>query len=200
MITKQTAVVLLELQNDFLTEGGKLHPLLKALLDEYRVINYLNRLIEGGRARGMLIVHAPIQFSPDYREMRHAPYGIMKMVKESGALIRGTWGAEIAPAIDRQDSDTVIDGKFGMDAFFGTNLDFVLRAHGITAVALAGQLTNICIGSTMRSAYDRGYQVLGITHATASVGREQHRSSILNSRPIFSWPGTPSEFLRQAEG
>lgn len=198
MILKQTAVVLLELQNDFLIEGGKLHHLLKPVLEGHDVIGNLNRLIAGARAHGMLIVHTPIQFSPDYREMGDTPYGIMKAVKDSGALIRGTWGAEIAPIIDLQDSDIVIDGKSSIDAFAGTNLDFVLRAHGITTIALAGQLTNICIESTMRSAYDRGYRVFGIADATATIGLEEYRVSVQHNWPIFSIPMTHSDFLSRA--
>ncbi|HYE35683.1 isochorismatase family cysteine hydrolase [Methylocaldum sp.] len=195
MNAKQTAVVLLELQNDFLSEGGKLYPLLKSVLEEYDIIRNLNRLIADARAHGMLIVHTPIQFSPDYREMGHCPYGIMKVVKDTGALIRGTWGAEIAKVIDRQDSDIAIDGKSSIDAFAGTHLDFVLRAHGITTVALAGQLTNVCIESTMRSAYDKGYRVFGITDASATVGFEQYRFSVQNNWPMFSIPVTHREFL-----
>lgn len=191
----QTAVVLVELQNDFVSEGGKLTPLLKPVLEEYRVVENLNRLIESARTQGMLIVHTPIQFSPDYREMGHTPYGIMQVVKDASALIRGTWGTEIASVFDRQDSDFVIDGKSSLDAFAGTSLDFVLRAHGITTIALAGQLTNICIESTMRSAYDKGYRVFGITDATATVGLEEYRISVRYNWPMFSVPLRLQEFL-----
>ncbi|MGR9014974.1 MAG: cysteine hydrolase family protein [Gammaproteobacteria bacterium] len=200
MNAKPTAVVLLELQNDFLSEGGKLYSLLKPVLEKHRVIANLNSLIRGARAQGMLIVHTPIQFSPDYREMGHAPYGIMETVKDAGALVKGAWGSEIAPVIDRLDSDIVIDGKSSIDAFAGTNLDFVLRAHGITTIALAGQLTNICIESTMRSAYDKGYRVFGITDASATISLEQYRISVENNWPMFSLPVTQREFLEQVAG
>jgi len=122
----------------------------------------------------------------------------MKTVKDARALIRESWGAEIASFIDRQKSDLVIDGKSSIDAFAGTHLDFVLRAHGITTVALAGQLTNICIESTMRSAYDKGYRVFGITDASATVGLEQYRFSVQNNWPMFSLPVRHREFLDQA--
>jgi nicotinamidase-related amidase len=197
MAANQTALLLLELQNDFLSEGGKLYPLLKPVLDENNVVANLNELIKSARARGMLIVHTSIQFSADYREMGHSPYGIMETVKNAGALIRDTWGAEISPAIDRRDSDIVIGGKSSIDAFAGTSLDFVLRSHGITALALAGQLTNICIESTMRSAYDKGYRVFGITDASATIGLEPYRISVQNNWPMFSLPVTHREFLDQ---
>lgn len=193
-----TALVLVEIQNEFLSEGGILFPLLQGVLAKNRVVENLKHLIDGAREKGMLIVHTPIQFSPDYREMGSAPYGIMKIVKDTGALIQGTWGTEIAPVASRRDDDIVIDGKSSIDAFSGTNLDFVLRAHGITHIALAGQLTNVCIESTMRSAYERGYKVFGITDASATIGISQHEDSITHNWPMFSIPMTHAEFLAQS--
>ncbi|MFZ2451632.1 MAG: isochorismatase family cysteine hydrolase [Methylovulum miyakonense] len=195
MNAKQTAVVLLELQNDFLNEGGKLYPLLKPVLEAYDVKANQNGLIRAARANGMLIVHVPIGFSADYREMGHAPYGILQAVKNAGALIKDTWGSAIADGVDVQASDIVIEGKSGIDAFASTHLDFVLRSHGITTIALAGQLSNICIESTMRAAYDKGYRVFGITDASATIGLEQHDSSIEHNWPMFSEPMTHKQFL-----
>jgi nicotinamidase-related amidase len=197
---KQTAVVLLELQNDFLSEGGKLYPLMKTVLEAQDVINNLGKLIQEARAQGMLIVHAPIQFSPDYREMGHSPYGIMQIVKNAGALVRDTWGTEIAPHFARHDSDVVIEGKSSIDAFAGTSLDFVLRSHGISNIALAGQLTNVCIESTMRAAYDKGYHVFGITDASATVGLDEYHNAIRHNWPMFSVPVTQQQFLAKAAG
>ncbi|MGB9128893.1 MAG: cysteine hydrolase [Thiobacillus sp.] len=200
MNPKQTAVVLIELQNDFLSEGGKLYPLMKPVLEAQNVIGNLKQLIHDARAQGMLIVHAPIQFSPDYREMGHSPYGIMQIVKNAGALVRDTWGTEIAPVFERHDSDVVIEGKSSIDAFAGTSLDFVLRSHGITHIALAGQLTNVCVESTMRAAYDKGYHVFGITDASATVGLEEYRNAVQNNWPMFSVPMTRQAFTEHAAG
>lgn len=198
MKSKHTALVLVEMQNEFLSEGGKLQPLLKPVLDANHVVDNVNRLIAAARSRGMLIVHTPIGFSADYREMGSEPYGIMQIVKGAGALVRDTWGTEIAPAIDRRDEDIVIEGKSSIDAFSGTNLDFVLRAHGITNIALAGQLTNVCIESTMRSAYDRGYRVFGITDASATISPEAYDNSVRNNWPMFCEPLTHGEFIARA--
>ena len=198
MNVKQTAVVLLELQNDFLNEGGKLYPLLKPVLEAYDVKANQNALIRAARASGMLIVHVPIGFSTDYREMGDEPYGILQAVKHAGALIKDTWGSAIANGVDIQADDIVVEGKSGIDAFVGTHLDFVLRSHGITTIALAGQLTNICIESTMRTAYDKGYRVFGITDASATIGLEQYDASIEHNWPMFSEPMTHNVFLDRA--
>jgi nicotinamidase-related amidase len=197
MNPKQTAIVLLELQNDFLSPEGRLYSLVEPVLTKFNVVKNLNTLIAGARDAGATIVHTPIEFSEDYREMGLAPYGILKVVKESGALVRDTWGAEIAPFIDKRGDDIVVDGKSSIDAFASTNLDYILRARGIRTIVLAGQLTNICIESTMRSAYDRGYDVVAVTDATSTVGLEQYRISVDNNWPMFSTPATHDKVLAQ---
>ena len=53
--------------------------------------------------------------------------------------------------------DILVDGKRGLCGFASTNLDFILRQNGIRTLALAGFLTNCCVESTMRAAYERGY-------------------------------------------
>lgn len=200
MKPEQTAIVLLELQNDFLSPEGKLYPMVEAVLSRYDVVANLNRMISSGRAAGATIVHTPIRFSADYREMGPAPYGIMKVVKDSGALVHGTWGGSIAPFIDHADEDLVIDGKSSIDAFAGTNLEYVLRARGINRIVLAGQLTNICIESTMRSAYDRGYDVVAVTDATSTIGLEQYRISVENNWPMFSRPMDHRQVIASLQG
>ncbi|MCQ9375822.1 cysteine hydrolase [Methyloversatilis sp. XJ19-13] len=198
MATPKAALVLMELQNDFLALEGKAYPLLKTVLEENNVVSNLNALIRGARELGMPIIHTPIEFSEDYREMGADPYGILKIVKTLGAFQRGTWGAQIADSIDRHPSDIMIENKSGIDAFCGTRLDQVLRAKGITTIVLAGQLTHLCIESTMRSAYDKGYRVLSVTDATATIGMEQYRMSVEHNWPMFSLPVTHKAFFGQA--
>ena len=195
MEPKRTALVLLELQNDFLTEGGKIWPLVKTVVESNRVISNLNDLIVGAHHKDIPIIHVPIQFSENYFEMGPNPTGILKIVKDSKALVRGTWGAGIASNIIRVPGDHLIDGKSHIDAFTGTGLDYFLRSNGIGRIALAGNLTNICIESTMRAAYDRGYEVVGITDATATIGLQEHDASIKYNWPMFAQCLTHKEFL-----
>lgn len=190
-----TALVLLELQNDFLSEQGRLYPLLQPVLDAHDVMANLHSLIDGCRHHGIRVVHTPIQFSADYVEMGPSPYGILKSVKDAGALVRGSWGAELHPAFRPVGNDLLIDGKTSIDAFASTNLDHALRSLGVRTIALAGQLTNICIESTMRSAYDKGYDVIGITDATSTIGLDPYQNSIEHNWPMFSRPMTHAAFL-----
>lgn len=74
---------------------------------------------------------------------------------DSNAFVKGTWGCEIVGDVAPAEGEVVLEGKRGLDAFGSTNLDFILRSKGITTIVLAGFLTNCCVESTMRSAYER---------------------------------------------
>lgn len=197
MNKNETALVLLELQNDFLSEEGRLYPLVKPVLEANGVLGNLTALIQGSREAGVRVIHTPIQFSEDFSEMGPSPYGILKAVKDAGALVRGSWGAQLHPSYQPVGNDVLIEGKTSIDAFASTNLDYMLRSMGVRTIVLAGQLTNICIESTMRSAFDKGYAVIGITDATSTLGLDSYRQSIESNWPMFSRPMTHTEFLNE---
>lgn len=89
----------------------------------------------------------------------------------------------------------MVEGKRGLDGFESTNLDFILRARGITHVGLAGFLTNCCVESTMRTAYEKGYKVYTLTDCCATVGEEEQNMAITKNFPMFSIPLKHEEFL-----
>ena len=125
---KRTAVVLIEYQNDFTSEGGALHGAVQEVMDSTGMLDNTRRLVEAAREAGATIVHAPITFAPGYGELAEHPYGILKGVVDSTAFVKGEWGAEIVDALAPQEGDLIVEGKRGLDTFATTNLDFILRA------------------------------------------------------------------------
>lgn len=194
MNIEKTALVLIELQNDFLSDGGKLHAAVKEIVDSNNLIENTNNIIKTAREKGMRIIHVPILFSKNRVEAGANPFGILKIVKDSDAFLKGSWGGDISEAIDLHANDIIIDGKSGICGFSGTNLDFILRSHGIETIALGGLLTNVCIESTMRSAYNNGYEIYTLTDCMATIGKEQQEFSIEHNLPMFSKPVTNEEF------
>lgn len=82
----------------------------------------------------------------------------------------------------------MIDGKSSICSFSGTNLDYILRSHGISTIALGGLLTNICIESTMRTAYGKGYKTYALTDCMARLGKAEQEAAIAYTFPMFSYP------------
>jgi nicotinamidase-related amidase len=183
-----TAIVLIEFQNEFVSEGGALHPAVAPVMEKSGMLANTIALVDAARAAGVTIMHAPITFAPGYGELSRHPYGILKGVVDGNAFVKGTWGAAIVDDLTPDEGDILIEGKRGLDTFASTNLDFILRGRGISTVILAGFLTNCCVESTMRSAYENGYRVITLTDCTAATSAEEHDNAIAYDFPMFSLP------------
>ena len=156
--------------------------------------------IAAARAAGATIIHSPIQFAEGYNEITATPYGILKGVVDSNSFVKGSWGAQIVDELAPEDGDIVLEGKRGLDAFASTNLDFILRSKGIQTVVLSGFLTNCCVESTMRSAYERGFEVITLTDCVGATSAEEHANAITYDYPMFSKPMTAAEFVDTLAG
>jgi ureidoacrylate peracid hydrolase len=197
---KHTAVVLIEYQNDFTSDGGALHGAVAGVMEKTRMMENTRRLVKAAREAGATIVHAPITFAPGYGELSAHPYGIRKGVVDSTAFVKGEWGAEIDDALAPQAGDVVVEGKRGLDTFATTNLDFILRARGITTIALGGFLTNCCVESTMRTGYEKGYEVITLSDCVAATSQEEHDNALRFDYPMFSTVMTADGFTEQLSG
>ena len=81
-----------------------------------------------------------------------------------------------------------------LDAFPGTTLEEELKARGIETVALAGFLTNCCVESTMRTAYEKGFNVITLTDCVATTSEEGQKAATTGTYGMFSSPMTSGEF------
>jgi nicotinamidase-related amidase len=200
MDPQKTAVVLVEFQNDFTSEGGALHGAVKDSMEATGMIEHAQEAVAAARAAGVTIIHAPIQFAEGYGEITSAPYGILKGVVDTNAFVKGSWGADFVGELAPEPGDIVLEGKRGLDAFASTNLDFILRSKGIETVAIGGFLTNCCVESTMRSAYEKGFEVLTLTDCVGATSAEEHANAITYDYPMFSKPMTAAEFAETLAG
>jgi ureidoacrylate peracid hydrolase len=200
MDPKKTAVVLIEYQNDFTSEGGSLHDAVKGVMEQEQMLPNTVETVEQARELGATIIHAPITFTPDYHELSPTPYGILKGVVDSQSFRKGTWGAEIVQDLTPAEQDIVVEGKRGLDAFASTNLVFILRSRGITTIALGGFLTNCCVESTMRTGYEKGFDVITLTDCTATLSEEEQRLAVEKNYPMFSRPMNHDAFLAELSG
>lgn len=191
----RTALLLIEYQNEFATEGGVLHGAVAEVMERTQMLDNTVKVVEAARAQGATIMHAPITFAKGYGELSRHPYGILKGVVDGNAFVKGTWGAQICERLTPAEADIVIEGKRGLDTFASTNLDFILRNKGIETVVLGGFLTNCCVESTMRTAYEHGFEVITLTDCVAGTSPEEHDNAIEYDYPMFSKPLTAAAFI-----
>ena len=145
-----------------------------------------SKLMTDLREKGCLVVHVPIMYEKGHREIG-ATAGILAGIQAGVSFKSGTFGAEFHPTMMLDpEKDIVVKGKLGLCGFFSTNLDFILRQKGIKNVVLGGFLTNCCIESTMRTAYEHGYSVYTLKDCMAATSVEAHAALFEHSFGMFS--------------
>ncbi len=195
---QNTAVVCIEYQNEFTTSGGKLHDAVKPVMDATGMLAKSAAVCAEARKAGAKVIHVPISFEKGHGAI-NGQYGILAGVKDGAAFEAGSWGAEFCDAMKPQPGDLVVGGKTGLCGFASTNLDMVLRQNGITDIALCGFLTNCCVESSMRSAYELGYKVSTLTDCMAATSMEAQEATIEHNFGMFSIPTTSEDFIGSLE-
>lgn len=191
----KTALVMIEFQNEFTSEGGKLHDGVKPVMDETDMLQNSVALCDAARARGCKIFHTPIMFREDMSDNPNRRQGILKGCADGGLFVEGTWNAEICDAMAPVEGDVIVTGKKGLDAFPGTDLEELLLAYGIETVAVGGFLTNCCCESTVRTAHEKGFNVVALTDCMATTSPEGQKAATEGTLGLFSSPMTSGEFL-----
>merc|ERR1712124_97300 len=120
---KKTAVVFIEYQNEFTTEGGKLHEAVKG------TIGTSVGVAEAARAAGATVMHAPISFKEEASDNPNKGIGILAGCAGDKLFTEGAWNAEFHPSMQPAEGDVVVKGKKGLDAFPGTDLESQLVAN-----------------------------------------------------------------------
>jgi nicotinamidase-related amidase len=182
---KSTALVIIDMQHDFCSPGGYVDHSGADVSMLRRPINPIKAVLEDARKVGMAVIftregHRPtLDDCPPAKMERTVWVGhtIGKKGPLGRLLVRGEKGNQIIDELAPLPGEIVID-KPAKGAFYGTELDVVLRARGITHLLFTGVTINICVENTMRDAADRGYWNLIITDGTAAINDEIHEQSL----------------------
>ena len=192
-----TAVIMVDPFNDFIAEGGKLWERIKPVAEQVNLIENLKRLTEGARSKGVRVVYAP------HRRWREGDYENWKFLHRNhiGAskfqvFANGEWGGEFHDELKPMHCDAVAKEHWLTSAFPNTDLDYILRQHGIEYVVVVGLVTNTCVESTGRYAVEMGYHTTFLTDAVAAFSLDEHEAAIKFDYPrIAHAVRTVDEFL-----
>lgn len=195
ILAGKTALVMIEYQNEFATEGGKLHDPVKGVMESTQMLANSADVVAKARSMGCKIIHAPISFSADMSDNPNKRLGILAGCADGELFVEGTWNADFCDSMKPSEGDLVVKGKKGLDAFPGTDLEKLLVSNGIETVALGGFLTNCCVESTMRTAYEKGFNVVTLTDCTAATSEEGQSGATGGTYGMFSAPMTKDDFL-----
>ena len=184
---KRTALLLVDPYNDFLSDGGKLFPMLRDVAADVRLLDNLRATVDTVRKADLQVFYVPHRrWQPgDYDNWDH-PNPTQRLVQQRHTFAKGTWGGEWHPDFIPQDGDIIIHEHWAQSGFANTDLDFQLKQQGITHVIVVGLLANTCIESTSRFAMELGYHVTLVRDATAAFTKEMMRAAHELNGPTFA--------------
>ncbi|MDY0884675.1 isochorismatase family cysteine hydrolase [Dongia soli] len=183
----RTALLLVDPYNDFLSEGGRVFPMLKELAEKVGLLDNLRALNRAIRAAGIQVAFVPHRrWEPgDYEHWDH-PSPSQRKIMQMHHFARGEWGGEWHPDFVPKPGDIVAQEHWGSSGFANTDLDMRLKQRGITHVIIVGLLANTCIEATARYAQELGYHVTLVRDATAALHPEgMHAAHDING-PTFA--------------
>lgn len=180
-----TALIVIDMQNDFCATGGYAHSMGIDIGLTRRAILPLTRVLHVMREKGALVVFTREGHRADLSDLPANKLWRSRRNKgEIGStgplgrlLVRGERGWDIVPELAPQAGEPVVD-KAGKSAFFATDLDLILRRRGVRNLVVAGVTTDCCVHATMLAAADRGYDSLLLSDCSAASAPERHAAAI----------------------
>ena len=203
-----TALVIIDMQRDFLLPGG-----FGALLGNdvsmlTKVIEPLRNLLDAARAAGIMVIHTREGHRTDMSDCPPAKLARGKLDTPIGSegpngriLIRGEVGHGIIEELAPADGEAVLD-KPGKGAFYATDLELMLRNAHIKSLIVAGVTTEVCVHTTVREANDRGFECLVPSDCVGSYFQEFHEVGlrmIAAQGGIFGWVASSQDLLAALE-
>ena len=203
----KTAVIVIDMQNDFGAEKGMFACAGIPIDAIQSAVVPTARVLAAARPAGIKVVYLKMQFEPDLSDaggpeapnrVRHLRIGVGSGVdapdgSESRILIRDTWNTAILPALEPEDGDLVVP-KHRFSGFFETNLDELLKEHGIETLVFTGCTTSVCVESTVRDAFFRDYRLVVLEDCTAEP-MGTHESTLRLVERFFGWVSDSSAFV-----
>lgn len=184
-----TALLVIDMQNDFCAEGGYIDKAVKSDISGCPAIaDAINVAVDAARAAGVKIVWVRANYEPQFLPpgmlARNLSRGTDKVVCCEG----GSWGYDFYRVKPREDEFFVEKHRY--DAFHGTRLDDILRNHGIRTIVCTGVVTNVCVESTLRSGFFRGYYTVVPEDCVGGPFKDLHDATLKNVKMYY---GTVSD-------
>jgi ureidoacrylate peracid hydrolase len=214
----RTALIVVDMQNDFGAEGGMFHRAGIPVWGIRAAVAPTARALAAARRAAIRIIYLKMQFAPDLSNaggaeapnlIIHRRLGLGEPVqapdgRDSRIMIKDSWNTDILPELAPQHGDIVVS-KHRFSGFFETDLDATLKELGVTSLIFTGCTTSICVESTLRDAFYRDYRCLLLEDCTAEpIGSDlphtNHDASVRVIETLFGWVSDCAAFeaaLRQ---
>jgi len=203
---RKSALIVVDMQNDFLHEKGQFARLAKERPEKFIVHEFLastipniKKLQDAFRAAGRPVVYIAHVLKSDYSDASFPWWRFPPQMRENKFIVEGTWGADIVDELKPQKNEHLVMKK-GYGGFNNTPLDTILRNLGINTCVVVGVTTCVCVSTTVRGAIEHNYPTIVIRDAVAETSRELHEAEL----KVFEWAyadvKATAEVLKMLEG
>jgi ureidoacrylate peracid hydrolase len=207
----RTAVIIVDMQNDFCSKGGLLDVLGMDVSIIRSIVPQIRAVLAAARKVELKIIYLKMAYKPDLSDLgpegspnRSANRQAGQSVKapngmESRILIRGTWNTDIIDELKPEPHDIALY-KTRYSGFYQTDLDSTLKDLGARFLIVTGCTTSVCVESTIRDAMFRDYSPILLSDCTAepqgyTLPRSNHEASLFILRDNFGWISTSDQFI-----
>jgi nicotinamidase-related amidase len=182
-----TALLVVDPYNDFISEGGKIWPRIRAVAEANNCVPHMLEILHAARKAKLRVFYAMHhRYRPgDYETWKYiAP--IQKGAWQHKTFEFGTWGGEFRPEFMPQPGEIVAGEHWCSSGFANTDLDLQLKKHGIHQLIVIGLIAHTCIEATVRYAAELGYGVTVVRDATADYSDEMMHAALDINMPNYA--------------
>jgi gluconolactonase len=174
---ERTVLIIQDMQNDVMMAGGAWAETgAPEHAKEQNVVENVKGLADACRAAGIPVMHVHYIVDEGAPGLK-VNAGLFKGVKETGGLVRGSWGAAPAEGLEPQEGDFVVE-KMRMNAWEGTRLEHLMKGLGRDTVIVTGAWTNMSVEHTARTGADKGYYMIVPEDGCSTMNADWHNASI----------------------
>jgi len=182
-----TGLVVIDPYNDFISEGGKVWDRLKGVAEANQCVPHMRQVLDAARAAGVRVFYAlHHRYRPgDYETWKYiAP--IQRAAWSRRTFEYLTWGGELRPEFEPQPGDIVAKEHWCSSGFANTDLDLLLKRHGIHRLIMMGLIAHTCLEATVRYGAELGYEVTVVKDATASYSDTEMHAALEVNIPNYA--------------
>lgn len=202
MDLENTALIIVDMQNDFIHENGFVRKYTQGIgvpeasLDLLKKpVPNIKKLSEFFRQNRKHVIYIYTAWEPDYSDVAIPLKKMADTAKEKGALVIGSWGAEIIEELTPLAADHMVLKK-AYGGFFQTSLDRMLRNLAVKTLLMTGVATNYCVETTTREAVGYGYDVILVSDGSATFDPAGHQATLNVISAGFGEVMTTAEVLK----
>jgi ureidoacrylate peracid hydrolase len=174
LVPGHTGLILIDLQNDVLSDDGWYAKSGVDITHMQRVIEPTRRMLDGARAKGVPVIWTTHGL---HNEIDAGVFWDTRPFLRGGGFRVGTWGHRVFDGYDVLPNEWTVD-KRRLSAFFNTELDTILKGLAVETVLVSGVLTNQCVAGTIKDAMYRDYKAIMIEDCCGTTLPELHAPTV----------------------